>query len=336
MSAEPRYWQISAGDDQREYAKDFLDFGIAFVGKEKPKLTAMRAIAVGDRIILKRGMSEIISVGEVVERDGCHRGENDKDWLRDFDGWDLPAYCYVNWRKLPGPIGSTGLTRGTIRGVNQLSLRAKVEALLQEHTNHDRKPEPPMAEEVSDEEMLFFLVRQGLRPSVANELTATLSRIRLLARYYYDCCRWEDVREHETRTFLVIPLLLALGWAEQQLKIELGTCDRGRIDIACFARAFSADGPNDCRLIVETKGFSQGLVNAPDQVKRYAASFPECQVVLVTNGYCYKAFNKMANGRFSEEPCAYLNLLRPRNRYRKAAPESDGCLEILRLLLPNA
>jgi len=30
-----------------------------------------------------------------------------------------------------------------------------------------------------------------------------------------------DIREHETRTFLVIPLLLALGWAEQQLKIEM-------------------------------------------------------------------------------------------------------------------
>ena len=90
-----KYWQIAAGSEGRDYSEDFLRFGMAFVGGKSP-MKRMSEVEVGDRIILKRGMSRIVAAGEVVERDGQHRGENDKHWLMDFDGWELPGYCFVD------------------------------------------------------------------------------------------------------------------------------------------------------------------------------------------------------------------------------------------------
>lgn len=90
---------------------------------------------------------------------------------------------------------------------------------------------------MSDDKILDFLTKEGLRPGDAENLTAALARVRRLSRYYYDEVEWDHVREHETRTFLVVPLLLALRWAEQQLKIEHpapGGEQRGRVDICAF------------------------------------------------------------------------------------------------------
>ncbi len=128
---------------------------------------------------------------------------------------------------------------------------------------------------------------------------------------------------------------MALGWAEQQIKIELPVKDRGRADIACFSKPYT--GENDrCLLIIETKSFTQGLDYAPEQVKKYAEHFPNCKIVVVTNGYCYKAFEKQQDDEdatFRETPSAYLNLLKPRDRY-PLDPQVKGCLEALKLLLP--
>ena len=78
-----QYWQIAAGSQGRDYAKDFLRFGMAFVGGPQ-QMSKMAEVEIGDRVLLKRGMSHIVAVGEVVQRDGKHRGENDKKWLMSF------------------------------------------------------------------------------------------------------------------------------------------------------------------------------------------------------------------------------------------------------------
>src|SRR6266705_5401642 len=117
------------------------------------------------------------------------------------------------------------------------------------------------------------MIVQGLRPSAADELTNTIRKIRLLADYYYKQSWWEDVREHETRTFLVVPLLLALGWAEQQLKIEFPVPRVGRVDIACFTGPFLQCSDEDVVVLIETKGFSSGLDFARGQAEAYATQF---------------------------------------------------------------
>ena len=332
------YWQIGSGSFGRDYAKDFIRFGLAFVGGDT-QVATMGKVQAGDMVIMKRGMSEIVAVGQVVERDGRHRGQDDKDWLRDFDGWDLRAYCYVDWRVPKQPIRFKGLVRATIQQVWQPHLKELADELISNvRAKRSLDPEPRETNPVDDQEILEFLIRQGLRPGAAEDLTMEFNRIRLLARYYYAAAGdfdWTDIREHETRTFLVIPLLLALGWAEQQIKIELPVKDRKRADVVCFSKPFGRKTKGRV-LILETKGFSQGLDYAPDQAKAYASHFPECRMVIVTNGYCYKAFKRKGKASFEPSPSAYLNLLKPRDRYPLDPDNVNGCLEALSLLLPSS
>lgn len=344
-----QYWQIAAGSESRDYSDDFLRYGLAFVGGQGP-IATMKQVSLGDRIILKRGVTAILAVGVVVERDREWRGDVSEgadhkwSWLRDYDGWDLPAYCHVEWHREPEPRSAEGLVRGTLKRVHHGPLQAIAEEILRSTPSHPFLPAPQIAgdPELTDDEMLGYLIHAGLRPATAEELTATLRRIRLLARYYYDHCQWEDIREHEARTFLIIPFLLALGWSEQQIKIELGV-PGGRIDIACFVRPFrrqqESKQPNnaDCALILESKGFSQGLDYAHSQGKAYATAFPSCQVVLTSNGYCYKAYKRRADGAsFEEAPAAYLNLLKPQRRYPRGADNVGGALNLLSFLMPRA
>jgi hypothetical protein len=340
-----KYWQIAAGSDSRDYSGDFLKYGLAFVGGSQ-QIAAMQQVELGDRLILKRGVSQILAAGVVVERGGKIRGDartngEARDWLRDYDGWDLPGYCCVDWHREPAPRTVTGLTRGTIRQAHQPQLRTAADEIIQAGAKCEVVPEPGPAEPLGDDEMLAFLIRAGLRPANAEELTDTLRRIRLLAGYYYRDCHWDDIREHEARTFLIIPFLIALGWSEQQIKIELGVKD-GRIDIACFRRPYRRDPgtgqPNnaDCVLILESKGFSQGLDYAHGQGKEYAAQFPNSEVVVASNGYCYKAYRRKTDGTgFEDTPTAYLNLLRPRKSYPLDPGKPNGGLELLSHLMPQ-
>ncbi len=337
-----RFWQVAAGSDGhgRDYADAFLRYGMAFVG-DKVQEATMAQVRAGDVMILKRGMSQILAVGKVVERDGHSTGNGDKTWLNDFDGWGLPGYCYVAWHQPDQPVPAKGLTRASIQSVHQWHLKEEARRLLEEVPPLPAvSPEPKPTHPVDDAKILEFLVSEGLRPAAAEDLNAAFRRIRLLARYYYDSGWWGDVREHETRAFLIMPLLLALGWAEQQIKIELATNAGGKIDVACFAKPYRRDAngqPNnkDCVLILESKGFRSGLNYAPDQAVRYARSFESCRVIVATNGYCYKAYSRNSADGFDAAPSAYLNLLNPQDRYPLDPDNVAGALEMLKLLLPR-
>jgi hypothetical protein len=327
-----KYWQIAAGSRGRDYVDQFIRFGMAFVGGDTP-CTTMTAVNSGDVILLKRGLSQVVAAGEVVERNGKHSGEGDKNLLRDFDGWDLRAYCYVDWRVPEKPVDTQGLTRATIQQTRQPQHKTIGDQLLQLPIR-SFEPEPTPAETVTDDEILRFLIGEGLRPSAADDLTDTFRRIRVLAKYYYDECKWDEIREHETRTFLIVPLLLALGWAEQQLKIEFPVSG-GRVDTACFSRPFHRK-EKECVALIEAKAFSSGFHYAPDQAKGYAKAFPSCTVLVVSNGYCYKAYRRADMGSFSEKPSAYLNILTPTKAYPLDPANVGGALDVLRWLMPNS
>ncbi|MCH7932328.1 MAG: hypothetical protein IH906_09010 [Proteobacteria bacterium] len=334
-------WQVAAGSFGRDYSDEFLRLGMAFVGGEV-QIETMAQISQGDHIILKRGMSEVVAVGRAVQRNGSVSGSDDKAWLQDFDGWELPAYCYVDWHVPQEPISTRGLTRATIQAVIQPHLIELAKQVIREVPacrNYD--PEPAPTQTVEDGKIVEFLVTEGLRPAAAEDLTAAFRRIRMLARYYYNECKWDDIREHETRTFLIMPLLLALGWAEQQIKIELPVNGRRRVDVACFSRPYCRDSKNlpnndDCVLILESKDFKSGLDYAPQQAQRYSDEFLHCRVVAVSNGYCYKTYVRRDDGAFQLSPSAYINLLNPQDRYPIKPDTVDGALEALRLLMPHS
>ncbi len=180
-----RYWQVASGSLGRQYAEAFLRYGMAFVGGTR-NTAKMAEVGVGDRIILKRGTSDIVAVGDIVERNGMHRGVNDKEWLRDFDGWNLSAYCFVDWHIPDKPLiaKGRGLTRYTIQGVNRKELQYLADQMVGEVPAQEHiQPEPAATSPVDNDQIVDYLIRQGLRPGAAEELTATFNRIRRLARY---------------------------------------------------------------------------------------------------------------------------------------------------------
>lgn len=326
------YWQIAAGSEGRNYEWAFLRYGIAFAGGSSNE-QAIQSIKSGDVVILKRGNSQIRAVGLAVERGGVVNGHGDKPWLEDFDGWGLPAYCHVEWHIPPDSVSAQGLTRTTVQGVSKSSLQEHALQILEETPpTKEYDAEPSETHPVTDEAILSALIREGLNPTLAEDLTAAVRRIRLLATYYREETNWQ-ISEHETRAFLILPLLTALGWSEQQMRIEYGT-RVGRLDVVCFNEPLHRAEQSDCALILESKGFKNGLDVAHGQAKRYAEALPQAQAVVVSNGYCYKVYRRASDGSFSEWPHAYLNLLRPQDRY-PLDPEKGGAVETLRLLLPR-
>ena len=330
------YWQIAAGSDQRDYSCFFLKYGMAFAGGGIEE-----RVNLGDIMVLKQGITAIAAAGVVVERDGTYKGCVDEEWLLDYDGWDLPEYCYVDWRK-PNPnepIKVKGLNRGTLSGLCQKKPKGAADDILNTGTSVSVSP-LPSSRKLKDDEILKLLIEEGLRPSSSDEVTSTISKIRLLADYYYKQYGypWVDIGEHEVRTFLVIPLLLALGWSEQQIKIELACGDRKRVDIAYFRKPCKSknreEWKKECVAIIETKSFGSGLDYAHKQVKTYSKVFPRCQAVITTNGYCYRVYLRK-NNQFQETPSAYINLLQPRDKYLLVTENVGGALEAIKWLLPN-
>lgn len=340
------YWQIAAGSAGRDYSKLFLKFGMAFFGAGATKL---ENINIGDTVILKQGITGISAAGKVVQRDGEHRGNHyedspdkkDKEWLLDVDGWDLPAWCYVDWRMPDGgkAISVPGLTRGTISRAYQPGPQKVADDILAtgrplKETEHKG---PEKTKPVADQELLETLLREGLSPSSADELINKIKNIRDLAGYYRKNYDWNaNILEHEARTFLVVPLLLALGWSEQRIKIELAN-----VDVAYFNKPYKnwEESRENCVAIIETKSFASGLDYARDQAKSYSDNFPNCKALITTNGYCYKIYlRNKADGLFPEDPydpSAYINLLEPRDKYPLNPKKGNGALDAIKWLLPS-
>lgn len=345
------YWQIGTGKEDRDYSQEFLSYGIAAVGRGEKEI--MEKVREDDVVVLRKGVKKIVAVGIVVQHEGKYKGcadaeDEDKDWLLDFDGWELPAYCYVEWRKPtdePEQINSR-MARYTMCKVGQPEIREHADRILNENPPYlSKRDGPSPTQKVAYKEIEDFLRQKGLGSEDAKAALSTINDIRLLADHYYgfEYHHWNEVKEHEIRTFLIAPLLRALGWNQRQIKIELSPGDLGvadgrkSIDVACFSADYRPGeeevNRENCKLIIESKRFSSGIGReAIKQAKEYAKDLPGCKVILASNGYCYRAF--VRNGEeFSEKPSAYLNLRMPKRDY-PLDPSVDGALKVLEYLWP--
>jgi len=350
------YWQVGSGQEgRRTYSDECLRFGMAFAGARYWK-NRMEKVRKDDLVVLRYGTRKIVAVGKVIEHNGAVKGlatEEEKRWLKDFDGWDLPAYCYVEWHESHRLENARKQLPQS--GFSQLKDEEYCEQAQQVFNDNQsiypsNRDGPRDTRRVEDHEARAFL-KQHLGER-SEEAFLEIRNIRELARKYYgddDGFRyWNEFKEHEIRTFLIVPLLLTLGWRREQIKIEvnpkkLGARKGGSIDVACFSNDYLpgewAENGENCKLIIESKTFGSGLApEAVEQARDYADSLldrrSKCDLIFVSSGYCYKAYARNQEQGFASKPSAYLNLLKPSHRYPLDPLGVDGALRVLELLLP--
>lgn len=315
-------WQIGSGDDTRPYEDVCLKFGIAMVGPGDPGSALdpntvplyeerggtdwgrkLLEIKVGDMVVLRCGRKRVVAVGEVTKAYAY------SELLADIYGWDLQHFIEVDWYTPDTPIifPTSLLGMGTLSRLNNTSaLQTIVSTSFTSYAGEKQDLKlMTLPEKVEIDEVGQSLVNHGVRIQDADNVVSTIKRIIKLAKWYMD--NDPQALEHEIRTFLVIPLLISLGWSEQKLKIEYNY-----IDIAVFQKPFKPNNKLAPYIIVETKMFQNGLFYAAGQIKGYAQSYPACNLLVVTNGYRYWIYEKI-NGEF--EASGYLNLFDLRQWY---------------------
>ena len=164
------------------------------------------------------------------------------------------------------------------------------------------------ANPVSDEDLVEDLIGNGLRPADAETVIQTIWRVRRLARWYARHGR--ELSEHEIRTFLIVPVLLAPGWSEQKIKIEWN-----HTDISLFPKVFEKGIEPD--VILESKRMGDGLRYAERQAKRYAQHFPSCDRLVASSGVRYQLYARQDDKEWDMKKhlAAYLNLLKLKDRH---------------------
>lgn len=327
-------WQIGSGDDTRSYSDICLNFGIAMVGPGKPgdarkpktadfykKIgwrdwgSALLQVADNDYVILRRGMRRIIALGKVVQE------YNYSNLLSDVHGWDLNHYISVDWYTPVNEIYFTEKTlpQATMSRVYSDKVIKRIENEEFEHYSRTAMlndlQEPPVVE-LND--LVNALINNGVRIGDAENIISTIGRIIKLTRWYLD--NDSGVLEHELRTFLVVPLLISLGWSEQKIKIEYK-----KADIAVFNKPYGPESNQEPVFIIESKTFYDGLKYARNQVQYYSQLFPDCNMLISTNGYRY-VIEEKHDGQF-QETC-YINFLDLREHYY-LDPNIKGAVDAL-------
>jgi hypothetical protein len=314
-------WQIGSGDDTRPYDDICLAFGIAMVGPgdygdaRNPQSakdckdagdndwgSALLQVKKGHLIVLRRGQRRLLAVGKVIQV------YDFSDLLADVHGWPLQHYVGVKWfiPKKPITFTDTPLSRSTLAGLHSQKVKDRITAEgFDEYSGVSKNLlDLTMPKAVSIAEISSALVDHGIRIHDAENVSTTIDKIKKLVSWYLE--NDPEALEHEIRTFLVIPLMISLGWSEQKIKIEYNN-----IDIAVFEKPFKGDYKMSPGIIIETKRFSDGLYYATEAAKQYASKYPECFLLIATNGYIYKLYEKSADG-FTEK--GYLNLMDMRER----------------------
>lgn len=316
------YWQVAAGEGGRDYSSVFLQYGVMLIGAgdpgpyfEKEDYYRSRAwgrkvqyfarhVAIGDVVVLKRPHHhrwEIQAVGKVT---------GNYEWLEQFDdveGWDLQHCRKTEWSCPKTKLVIDGLARGTFRMAHQDQARATAQRVFEEGERKVPNTIPPPATAISDEDLVEHLIDNGLRVGDAEAVIQTIWRIRRLAQWYRKHGR--DLSEHEIRTFLIVPILLALEWSEQKMKIEWKN-----IDLSFFSDIYSR-GNEPC-MILESKRMGEGLNYAEKQIQDYARDFPDCHRLIVSDGIRYNLYAKQGEQwNLLEDFRAYMNLLRLKDRH---------------------
>ena len=342
------YWQVAAGTSGRDYSKEFLRYGVMLIGPGRLGPLSMNRelyknhreganvlrfvdqVKCGDHVILKRPHGkqwDIVAVGRVA---------GEYEWLEQFEdveGWDLQHARRVEWVKANPPVLVNGLRMGRINRVSQYQ-KEPIEAaklLMNERDPFEAIEVPPPANPVAEEDLVTSLIGNGLRPADAEAVIRAIWHVRRLAGWYVS--RMNLINEYEIRTFLIIPILLALGWSEQRIKTEWN-----HTDVSLFREVFQKDSKPF--IILESKRMGVGLGHAEHQVRLYANQFPDCNKLVTSTGDRYRLYEKKpgeiwdAHGMEEKHLRAYMKLssLKDRHPYLEGV---GGAPDLLKSLMPG-
>ncbi|WP_294344502.1 hypothetical protein [Prosthecochloris sp.] len=321
-------WQQAAGDTDRDYSGLCLQWGVilngpAYAGPwpecrkaliedgcSSKKLTDLRRFAEeildGDIIVLRMGTSSVLAVGEVVGK---------YEWRPEFgdiDGWEIQHVRRVRWLwkspKQPMVFATYALKQGdTTQRLDSKVVRGWLKNLTIPAKNYSLQlPDLPAIEdskEISIPDISEFLFDHGVASDSIANLVAHIGELIRIAKWYQ---RNSMPSEHETVTYLVIPLLRALGWTPQRMAVEWN-----RVDVALFSKLPRDD--NHLTIVVEAKKMNASCLSAMSQAQSYALGKTECHRLIVTDGLRYGVYTRNSSDTFMLS--AYMNLTRLMSSY---------------------
>jgi len=331
-------WRIAPGDPPRagELGTLFLKHGLVAVGGEDWEETQKRQtndwagklyhrVNIGDQILLKAwGRQDLLwAIGRVI-------GECKKHGrLVDVDGWDVSITRAVEWFLPPGScfgpqndwdiegvehvdVGPGALDRRAIvPGAND-NLRSLANSVVSDSQQTGWIRLQSMQLEQSEPRKLDRnglrdnLLDAGITSALVDEILRLFERMRDLWGFYCRNCETRgEASEHEVIAYLVVPFLRTLGYSEQSVAIEWK-----RIDVAVFGRDERTRSmryePSHLRVLIEVKRPLSGLGDARKQVEAYATQYPDCKVIVVTDGLRYKIHAREGD---RWPPVAYLSVV---------------------------
>lgn len=313
-------WQVGTGNDTRSYLDIFLKYGVALVGpgnpgregepateiyyKTHPGVTNWGAVLnkakIGEYIIAKKGTSLILAIGKVIAT------IDHSELFSDVEGWDLQHFIKVKWY-IPKnsdkriQFDNYVLGQSTMSGCNKKIVYEEIyKQEFEEYKSLSKIEDKEIPKKIDFPDIMNMLIDRGLRVQDSENISNTIKRIIQLTRWYRQ--NDKDVLESEIISFLVLPLLIALGWSEQKIKLEYQN-----IDVALFEESFKGDYASTPYFIIEAKSFSNGLAFTEKQIISYANKYPDCKRFIATNGFRYKIFFKEKNILVQK---GYFNLLK--------------------------
>ena len=333
-----RVWQIAAGDADRSYYDlclewDVILFGPGYAGPwpecEKSlqadewtprKIGLVRKfceeIEDGDLIVLRLRTSEVYGVGQVV---GSYIW---MDCFGDVDGWVLQHVRRVRWfwrynetpEQKPKNFKTYTLKFGDT--IQKMKAEPVMEWLASLEVNDENMARPlaklpdccekdGKIQELEMQSIADHLFDEGIAADFIDVLVNRMDDLCRIASWYKR--KKESPSEHETKAYLVVPLLRALGWTPQRMAVEWN-----RVDIALFDRIPREDA--NLSAIVEVKAMDRSCLTAYSQADSYAKQKgrEQCSRLIVTDGIRYGVYLRQGEDSKLE---AYLNLTRMLDTY---------------------
>jgi hypothetical protein len=298
------YWQHAAGDKNRNYADICLKWGVIVNGPgyagalpdckdqlledgwSSKKVTGLlrfsHEMKSGDFVVLRLGTTDILGVGVIV---------GEYQWLEEFsdiDGWDLQHVRRVKWfwKSLDKPkvfdtytlkLGDTTQildSAEVIQWIESLSNKAISSELIQ----------LPIAKKdnVNFDDISEYLFDKGVSSYSIDSLLREIDELIRIAKWY---SKFEDPSEFETVTYLVVPLLRALGWTPQKMAVEWHN-----VDVALFSQLPRND--ENLNVVVEAKKKGNSCLSAKSQAESYAIGKNNCKRLIVSDGLRYGVYLK--------------------------------------------